>query len=82
MRRAGGSALTAVILLLLFGSCTGRKEAVVAPPQKSDYTEMALRWADSAAMAMTDRELAGQLLMPSIFAKADRATLRLSLIHI
>lgn len=76
MRRAGGSALTAVILLLLFGSCTGRKEAVVAPPQKSDYTEMALRWADSAAMAMTDRELAGQLLMPSIFAKADRATLR------
>jgi beta-glucosidase-like glycosyl hydrolase len=34
----------------------------------SDYTEEAIKWADSVVQTMTDRELAGQVLMPALYA--------------
>lgn len=42
----------------------------------NDLTGEAEAWADSVAAAMTREEMAGQLLMPAIYARADEYSLR------
>lgn len=69
------AAIAVVAVLWLFG-CSPRHEAPSRPPEKADYTAQAQAWADSVAAAMTDEELAGQMLMPALYSSADSATMR------
>lgn len=67
------------ILALLLCSCGPKAPAKTDSAHSvelSDLTDDAYRWADSLLERMTVGERVGQLVMPSIYASGDAATLR------
>lgn len=69
-RRAYGLIMF-VSLCCVLTNCTSKvrqEEQDQAVVTQSDYTEEAIKWADSVVQTMTDRELAGQVLMPALYA--------------
>lgn len=67
-----------VLSLLVFVSACSqpvKKQNAEPPLEPSDITADALRWADSVASTMSLEEMAGQLLMPSVFARTDKETI-------
>lgn len=81
LRRGAMAVIWLLMLTALFASCSrqgGRREAAHGqrrPDVARDYTAEAWRAADSAMAAMSRREKVGQLFMPAVYARADRATM-------
>lgn len=61
------------ILILLMASCTEHQEVI---PAEADITAELRARADSAAAAMSVRELAGQVVMPATYTVTDAATMK------
>lgn len=77
-RKEVATALTWLILWnILTASCSNSSNLPNHRPtlHKSDYTDEAIRWADSTAATLSDDEIAGQMVMPALYASSDSATL-------
>lgn len=70
------AAWLAVAIMLLAGACAGHHSAAPQPAPAApaaDITAEAMAWADSMLAGLTLEERVGQLVMPSVFARADSA---------
>lgn len=70
------TAATALLPLILI-ACRSASNEDGAPTEVADYTDLAWEWADSVVTAMSEPELAGQVIMPAIYATADSTNLQL-----
>ncbi len=72
------------VVVLLAGGCRRPGSAPVAEPDNcpadtvvvASVPDAALLWADSVMAGMTLEEMAGQLVMPAVYSKADKASVR------
>lgn len=75
--RGQNADISLVLLLAVFlcVACSSDKATRKTRPVVSDYTCDALQWADSVVSLLSDEELAGQMVMPALYAAADTANI-------